>query len=71
MVVYHFQVYQRGTSNDGGNNDNIKKMDIRHSLVHSVFGKHKTIEYQPGFNSTFFNTTMHAILLCSDNWRLL
>ena len=33
-------------------------MDTSHSLVQSVFGKHKTVEFQPGYNATFYNATM-------------
>jgi hypothetical protein len=58
-------------SNDGGNgySTNIQKMDTTHSLVKSVFGNHKTIEFQPGYNATFYNATTPYCF--SDNRRLL
>jgi hypothetical protein len=47
-------------SNGGSSeyNTNVQKTDTRNSLVHSVFGKHKTTEFQSGYNSTFYNATM-------------
>jgi hypothetical protein len=45
-------------SNGGEYNNNIKKMDTKHSLIHGAFGKYKTMEFQPGFNSTFYNATL-------------
>jgi hypothetical protein len=49
-----------GDDDGGGYNDNnIKKFDTSKSLFHSS-GSHssKIIEYMPGFNDTFYNSTL-------------
>jgi hypothetical protein len=51
-----------GDNHDGDgsnyNNDKLKKFDTSKSSFHIGDGHRKIVEYMPGFNETFYNSTL-------------
>lgn len=51
-------VADSGGDNTGYNNDNIKKFDTSKSSFRIGGSDGKVVEYMPGFNETFYNSTL-------------